>query len=79
MNITSYVQNLWNRYRKEKESAEAENRRIDLEKIANRKIYLGPGASDTFTSYFTVLQGFNDGENNAPIKLELTYTVVVEQ
>ena len=79
MNITSYVQNLWNRYRKEKESAEAENRRIDLEKIANRKIYLGPGASDTFTSDFTVLQGFNDGENNAPIKLELTYTVVVEQ
>ena len=79
MNITSYVQNLWNRYRKEKENAEAENRRIDLEKIANRKIYLGPGASDTFTSDFTVLQGFNDGENNAPIKLELTYTVVVEQ
>ena len=74
MNITSYVQNLWNRYRKEKENAEAENRRIDLEKIANRKIYLGPGASDTFTSDFTVLQGFN-----APIKLELTYTVVVEQ
>lgn len=79
MNITSYIQNLWNRYRKEKASAEAEKRAVDLEQVANRRIYLGPEASNTFSSDFTVLQGFNDGENNAPIKLELTYTVVVEK
>lgn len=79
MNITSYIQNLWNRYRAEKEEAEAEHRKVDPDKIANRKIYLGPGASDTFDFDFTVLQALNDGDNNAPIKLELTYTVVVDK
>jgi len=78
MNITSYIQNLWNRYLKEKEAARNENRAVDLDNIVNRKIYLGPEASGTFSSDFTVLQGLNDGENNAPIKLELTYTKVVK-
>lgn len=76
MNITSYIQNLWNRYRKEADAARAEGRAVNLDKVEYRTVYLGPEAYSIFDPSFTVLQGMNDGENNAPIKLELTYTRV---
>lgn len=76
MYITSYIQNLWNRYRKEADAAKAEGRAVNLENVKYRSVYLAPEAYSVFTPSFSVLQGYNDGENNAPIKIELTYTMI---
>lgn len=76
LNITSYIQNLWNRYRKEADAARAEGRAVNMDNVKYRSVYLAPEAYSVFTPSFSVLQGYNDGGNHAPIKLELTYTMI---
>lgn len=54
---------------------------IDWTKIAGRTLYLGPEAYGIFTPRTTVLQGASTHsgeavENNAPIRFDLTYTMV---
>jgi len=81
MNISAYMQALWNSYLEECASAAAENREIDLSKVENRSIYLAPEAYSLFTPSYSVLQGMPgtglDGtENNASIRFDLTYNLI---
>ncbi|WP_418983519.1 DUF4270 family protein [Alistipes sp.] len=71
MDVTSYIQELWNSYLSLKQQAGATYvsaekdpaahrvwaEKIDWTKIANRTVYLGPEAYDIFTPRTTVLQG----------------------
>ncbi len=68
MDISAYIQSLWNSYVKDKEAM--------LSAEQKRTIYLAPEAYsvngfDTMTG-----QGMESESNNAPIKLELTYTLI---
>ncbi len=76
MDITGYVQMLWNVYAAERDAAKAENREIDLEKVKNRTIYAAPEAYGLYTSDFCVLQGMDDALNDAPIRFEVLYNLV---
>ncbi len=80
MNITGYIQTLWNSYRKERDAAREEGRAIDLEKVENRTIYLGPEAYDAYSFGTSYLQGANndtEAELEAPIRMEFTYNMVL--
>ena len=68
MDITSYVQSLWNRYRALEDKGEWSS-------IANRTVYLAPEAYGVYGFGHAVVQGVGDGAG-APIKLELTYTLI---
>ena len=79
MNITGYMQQLWNSYRKECETAKAEGRAVDLEKVNNRTIYLAPEAFSAYTFNYSFLQGANhenDQSLAAPIRFEFTYNMI---
>lgn len=80
MNITGYVQELWNNYRKERDAAKAEGRAIDYSKIKKRTIYLGPEAYSAYSFDISYLQGANNDneqELTAPIRMEFTYNMVL--
>lgn len=76
MDITAYMQGVWNNYLRERRAAESEDRAVDLANVANRTIYLGPSAYDLFTASNTVLQGVADEMNRAPVRFDLTYNLV---
>lgn len=81
MNITAYMQTLWNDYSKEKAAAQAEGRAIDLTKVAKRTIYLAPEAYGLFSTALTVAQGMPTetgaaAQNHAPIRFEFTYNMI---
>lgn len=86
MNITHHLQALWNKYVKikerllteESELSEAELQIKLFEELneEGRTIYLAPEVYSYNTFKRCALQGMNDGANNAPIKLELTYTLI---
>ena len=79
MNITGYIQTLWNSYRDERDAAKREGRAIDLKNVENRVIYLGPEAYSAYAFDVSFLQGANndaEGELTAPIRLEFTYNMV---
>ncbi len=81
MNITGYVQNVWNSYIDEREAAAKEGRAIDIDKVKNRTFYLGLEAYSLYTSGAVVLQGGATGEgdavrNSAPIRLNITYNMI---
>ncbi len=80
MDVTSYVQQLWNSYLKEKERAGSFDK-IDWSKVENRSVYLGPEAYSLYTTSFGVMQGMVSDEgaalpNNAPIRFDLTYNLI---
>ncbi len=80
MNITGYVQKLWNSYHKECEAAAEEGRAVDLDKVEGRTIYLAPEAYSLYTFNYSYLQGTNnnhDEELTAPIRMTLTYNMVL--
>ncbi len=74
-NISSYLQSLWNRYLKVK-AATTLGERVDMTKVENRTIYLAPEAGSLQGFSYVTLQGMQNGTNNAPIKLDLTYTMI---
>lgn len=76
MNISSYLQALWNNYLTAKEEAEGKVENIDWDKVAGRKIYLAPTAEDLFSLKYATAQGQASSQNGAPIRLELTYTMI---
>lgn len=81
MDITGYMQQLWNSYSEAKEEAGGVVERIDWDKVANRTIYIGPEAYSLYSTSFGVLQGMlTDGtgaiENNAPIRLDMAYNLI---
>lgn len=80
MNVTGYIQGVWNSYVEERDAARRENRPVDMEKVEGRTVYLGPNAYDLFTSAFTLLQGdAADPEAaglKAPVRFDITYNMV---
>ncbi len=76
MDITAYLQEVWNSYLQEKRAAEAEQRAVDPNNVKNRTIYLGPEAYSLFSVPATVLQGEADASNPAPIRFDLTYNLL---
>lgn len=81
MDITEHVQQLWNQYLEEKRTAAEENRPVDLTKLENRVVYLGPEAYNYYTGGFSVVQGMATDpgqatQNNAPIRFEFAYNLI---
>lgn len=76
LDISGYIQTLWNSYIEAKGSRRTDDEPVDLAKIANRSLYLGPEAYALFTNRFTVVQGMAGDGNTAPVKLDLTYTLI---
>lgn len=81
MDITGYMQTLWNNYVKERDAAETEGRDLQIENVKNRTIYAAPEAYGLYDPTFCVLQGMTSREedpvqNTAPIRFELMYNLV---
>jgi len=69
MNVSTYLQNLWKLYQERAASGGTPT----AEELDQRKIYLGPSATDLFTFGQVALQG--EG-NRLPMRMEVTYTLV---
>lgn len=70
MDITSHVQEMWNQYM---------NNEKQLDRVPLRKVYLGPEATDFFTTDFTELQGQpdeNGGGSQTPIRFKIAYNLI---
>lgn len=76
LDISAYLQELWNSYLEAREMRRSESDPVDLSQVQNRSIYLGPDAYGLFTNSFTVVQGMAGDQNTSPIKIELTYTLI---
>lgn len=76
LDISGYIQQLWNNYLSAKGSRQSESTPVDLGNVKNRSLYLGPEAYSLFTNFFTEVQGMAGGGNTAPIKIDLTYTLI---
>ena len=78
MDITGYMQQLWNSYMEAKADAGGEVANIDWDKVKNRSVYIGPEAYGLYTTSFGVLQGMptqagTAEPNNAPIRFSMAY------
>ena len=76
MDITGYMQQLWNSYIKAKEAAGGVIGDIDWDKVANRTVYIGPDAYSLYSTSFGVLQGMAADGNEAPIRFEIFYNLI---
>ena len=76
LDISGYIQKLWNSYIEAKGSRRSDDEAVDLSKIADRSLYLGPEAYSLYTNYFTDVQGMAGEGNTAPLKIDLTYTLI---
>lgn len=81
MDITGYMQQLWNSYAKAKTEAGGVAENIDWEKVPNRKIFIAPEAYGLYTTSFGVLQGMATDDtdaihNNAPIRFDMAYNLI---
>ncbi|MFR9529271.1 MAG: DUF4270 family protein [Rikenellaceae bacterium] len=76
MNIPGHIQVVWNSYLAAKEEAEENGTDIDWDSVEYRKMYLGPTASNLFSSQYASLQASDPELNSAPFYLELTYTMI---
>lgn len=76
MDITGYMQQLWNSYIKAKEAAGGVIADIEWKKVTNRTVYIGPEAYSLYSSSFGVLQGMTDPVNKAPIRFDLAYNLI---
>ena len=76
MDITGYMQQLWNSYIKAKETAGGVIGDIDWDKVANRTVYIGPDAYSLYSTSFGVLQGMAADGNEAPIRFEIFYNLI---
>lgn len=78
MDISMYLQRVWNKYIELKEKS-PEASTAEIMKEMNQKlfsIYLAPEAYSLNTFKYSVMQGMDDGVNTAPIKLDITYTLI---
>lgn len=81
MDITGYMQQLWNSYMEAKADAGGEVANIDWDKVKNRSVYIGPEAYALYTTSFGVLQGMptqagTAEPNNAPIRFSMAYNLI---
>ena len=81
MDITGYMQQLWNSYMEAKADAGGEVANIDWDKVKNRSVYIGPEAYSLYTTSFGVLQGVptqagTAEPNNAPIRFSMAYNLI---
>ena len=81
MDITGYMQQLWNSYMEAKADAGGEVANIDWDKVKNRSVYIGPEAYGLYTTSFGVLQGMptqagTAAPNNAPIRFSMAYNLI---
>ena len=81
MEITGYMQQLWNSYMEAKADAGGEVANIDWDKVKNRSVYIGPEAYGLYTTSFGVLQGMptqagTAEPNNAPIRFSMAYNLI---
>ena len=81
MDITGYMQQLWNSYMEAKADAGGEVANIDWDKVKNRSVYIGPEAYGLYTTSFGVLQGMptqagTAEPNNAPIRFSTAYNLI---
>lgn len=81
MDITGYMQQLWNSYMGAKADAGGEVANIDWDKVKNRSVYIGPEAYGLYTTSFGVLQGMptqagTAEPNNAPIRFSMAYNLI---
>lgn len=70
MDISAYVQSIWNNYLEVKDQPEGQRT------IEHRTVYLGPEAYGLYGFSYTSVQGMAAEGNNAPIKLDVTYTMI---
>ena len=81
MDITGYMQQLWNSYMEAKADAGGEVANIDWDKVKNRSVYIGPEAYGLYTTSFGVLQGMptqagTAEPNTAPIRFSMAYNLI---
>ena len=81
MDITGYMQQLWNSYMEAQADAGGEVANIDWDKVKNRSVYIGPEAYGLYTTSFGVLQGMptqagTAEPNNAPIRFSMAYNLI---
>ena len=81
MDITGYMQQLWNSYMGAKADAGGEVANIDWDKVKNRSVYIGPEAYGLYTTSFGVLQGMPTQAGtaepyNAPIRFSMAYNLI---
>ena len=82
MDITGYVQTLWNNSLEARDAAGGIDAIDwdDPEAVKTRTIYLAPEAYGLYTPAFAVAQGMSDAgdgrTNTAPIRFELTYNLL---
>lgn len=81
MDITGYMQQLWNSYMEAKADAGGEVANIDWDKVKNRSVYIGPEAYGLYTTSFGVLQGMptqagTAEPNNTPIRFSMAYNLI---
>lgn len=81
MDITGYMQQLWNSYMQAKTDAGGVVENIDWSKVTNLSVYIGPEAYSLYTTTFGVLQGMSTEAgatvtNNAPIRFTMAYNLI---
>ncbi len=75
MDITSHVQEMWNQYLKAKQEA-GDGFDFEQASLPLRKVYLGPEATDLFTTAYVALWGEEGAGNEAPIRFAIAYNLV---
>ena len=70
MDISAYIQTIWNNYQEVRDKPASER------EIEYRTVYLGPEAYGLYSFPYTSVQGMEAPANNAPIKLDVTYTMI---
>lgn len=76
MNITTFMQRLWNSYAELRDATPA-GEPVDLSQLEYpRTVYLAPEAYSLFALPYSVFQGEAGDANNAPIRLEMTYNMI---
>lgn len=86
MDITAYIQKIWNNYVKERDAAVAEARPFDIGRVKDRTVYVAPEAVDLYTFAFGTVQGMPASgdpggsavgpRNNAPVQFEFAYNMI---
>jgi hypothetical protein len=71
LNITAHIQKLFNSLRQEDGSYDVTKADEKL-----RVLYIGAEATSPYALSESVVQGQDDGSNEAPIQIDLTYTLV---
>lgn len=78
MDITGYLQELWNSYLEQKKAAGGIDK-IDWDKVEHRKIYAAPEAYDLYTPKYSVMQGMTPADltdKDAPIRIDIAYNLI---